>query len=199
MRSALAAEIEATLAIDEDVWERAAAARLLIMLEVTPGALLLDEHPGVRACAALSPGNTDNPLATQAILEALLVPNDIDNWFGLTLPGRGGRLRFELIEAAVQRVRDFDRLLPVALAVFDAIRPGRIFTFNEDIGPFLDLAFTSPYSSGESLTVAQRRYLSVLVEREDIWNDTVPVPWFKRAGLPYDREACIAIIRSSER
>lgn len=187
----LAERLESTATSCSDPRTRAAAARLIGMLGLRPLSLLLDAHLGVRACAALAPELADDPRATRAILDALLTPLDADHWFEGHLPGQKGWLRFELIWAAVERVDDFEELLPAALA---ALPLAGIFTLDKDLGTFLTAAFPHLHQDGDSLSPAQRAYLSALIDREDLWRAASTRPWFRRTGLPHERDACRALV-----
>jgi hypothetical protein len=190
-QAALAERLETTALESTDPRARAAAARLLGMIGACPQSLLHDDHPGVRACAALAPTLADDPLATRAILDALLRPRETDHWFDGHLPGQEGWLRFDLIWAAVERVDDFKDLLPAALA---ALPLAGMFTLDKDLGLFLTAAFPRPHRDGDTLTDAQRAYLSAVLEREDLWRGASAQPWFRRTRLPQDRDACLALV-----
>ncbi|WP_194908740.1 hypothetical protein [Catenulispora rubra] len=190
-QSALTERLESTAGDCSDPRARAAAARLLGMLGARPQALLLDEHPGVRACAALAPELADDPRATRAILDALLTPTVADHWFEGHLPGQEGWLRFDLIWAAVERVDDFAELLPAALATLPL---AGMFTLDKDLGSFLTAAFPRLHQDGDRFSAAQRTYLSALIDREDLWRAASAQPWFRRTGLPRDRDTCRALV-----
>ncbi|GAA0592877.1 HEAT repeat domain-containing protein [Streptomyces crystallinus] len=184
------------VAVDScDPRSRAAAARLLGMLGARPLALLHDAHPGVRACAALAPALADEPRATRAILDALLAVHEADHWFEEHLPGQDGWLRFDLTRAAAARVDDFEALLPAALAVLP-LAGG--FTLDRDLGPFLTAAFARPRSADAPLSLAQRTYLSAVLDREELWRSVSAEPWFPATGLPAERAACRALVEASE-
>jgi hypothetical protein len=183
--------LETAAAESTDPACRASAARLLGIVGATPRSLLLDEHPGVRACAALAPALADDPTATEALLDALRTPAAVDHWFDEHLPGQEGWLRFDLIWAAVERVDDFEALLPAALAVLPL---AGIFTLDKDLGSFLTAAFPRPVRPGDSLKPSQRAYLAAVLDREELWRGASTQPWFRRTGLPDDREACRALV-----
>lgn len=177
-----------------DPARRAAAARLLGMIGATPRVLLHDDHPGVRACAALAPTLADDRHATKAILDALLAPEEADHWFEEHLPGQEGWLRFDLIWAAVERADDFEELLPAALAV---LAIGKAGVIDKDIGSFVTAAFPRPYRDGDSLTAAQQTYVAALIDHEHLWRAATSRAWFRRTGLPVDRDACRELLASS--
>lgn len=163
-------------------------ARLLSMLGKAPVALLDDKHPGVRACAALAPTFACEPVATSAILEALLSPGEADRWSGRHLPGQEGWLRFDLIRAATECVSSFELLLPAALPL---LAMASASTIASDWGPLLLAAFPAPYRDGVTmLTAAQRDFLAALVDREGLWGGrgTASSLWLEKAGLRYDRD-----------
>ncbi|WP_238007465.1 hypothetical protein KZZ52_18995 [Dactylosporangium sp. AC04546] len=143
-----------------------------------------DPHPGVRACAALAPDLADDPAATAELLAALTDPAAIETWFAQQPPQFPMHIRFTLIDAALARVADPAALLPAALAVVPVA--GK-WTVNLDWGRFLvALAPTSALGA----------YLAALVERDDFWDPTNGNASlsFRQAGLPYDREACRALL-----
>lgn len=73
-KDALAGLLADTAAVSPDPRERAAIARLLGILGHRPEALLRDEHPGVRACAALAPEFSGGERATRELVSALEAP-----------------------------------------------------------------------------------------------------------------------------
>jgi hypothetical protein len=192
-RPAIATRLEAAAIACPDPWQRAADTRLLGTLGARSDVLLADEHPGVRACAALAPASTGDPRATREILAALQTPAAADRWFTPNLPGQDDRFRFELVRAAIDRVPDFETLLPAALAIVPVSGP---LTTDSDWGPLLLAAFPHPYEQGTQLSPAQRSYLSALVDHEVIWDpragDNVST-WLGKAGLPHDRGQCRTI------
>ena len=161
--------------------ERAALVLSMGESGMAPRAYLADPHPGVRACAALAPALADDPAATAEILAALRDPAATDEWFGTRLPQLRTRIRFSLVAAAIERVDDPRRLLPAALALVPLASP---YTVDRDWGLLL-----AALPDGGA---ARRRYLGALVERAELWDPRNGNAFlaFKKAGLPYDREAC---------
>ncbi|MFD6891712.1 HEAT repeat domain-containing protein [Streptomyces sp. NPDC059957] len=163
---------------------------------------LADPDPAVRACAALSPGCASSTTATRTILRALLDPAAIDSWFreptaadpwaGDPLPCIEGHLRHALLTTAIDRVSDFEELLPSAMA---SVPFCSNLTIAEDWGPLLAAAFPSGYEQGAKLTPAQHRYLDALADRDVCWRYTQLITsWFDDIGLPADRNAIRAIL-----
>lgn len=132
------AEKLATLAASAEPDERAALVLAVGDLGRSPREYLTDPHPGVRACAALAPGLAADEAATAEILAALADPAACDGWFGTPPPQIRGRMRFTLVAAIIERVRDFGRLLPAAVAI---ARIATKHTVNFDWGPLLLAAF----------------------------------------------------------
>ncbi len=181
--------LEASVAASSDPRQRAVAARLIGMSGGASHVLLDDEHPGVRACAALAPALADDPRATAEIFSALQDPATADRWFTPHLPGQDGWLRFDLLQAALARVADFETLLPAALAI---AKVGDPLTVDFDLGPLLSAAFPTPYEDGRPLSHAQAAFLNALIDLEVLWDRrSVNVAiCLHRVGLPHDRDAC---------
>jgi hypothetical protein len=191
--------------------ERAALVLTMGELGLSPVAYLADPHPGVRACAALAPALAADPRATAEILAALADPAAVESWFTRRPPQFHAHIRFTLIAAAIERAPTPADLLPAALAiagvggvggaagvggvggvagVAGVGGVGGLFTINGDWGRLLIALRPDP--------AAQRHYLSALVERAELWdprNGSAGLV-FREAGLPYDREACRALLNS---
>jgi hypothetical protein len=159
-KAALAELLADTAAISPEPRERAAVARLLGMLGQRPEALLRDEHPGVRACAALAPGFFGDPSAAGELMSALKAPQDADRWFTGHLPGQEGWLHSDLATALAAQADDLETVLPAALGLATAANP---FTYDRDLAPFVRLAFPQPLTRHSVLTHAQRAFLSALL------------------------------------
>ncbi|MFI5909781.1 hypothetical protein [Dactylosporangium sp. NPDC051541] len=168
----------AGLAAKAEPDERAAIVLTMAELGQDTRPFLTDPHPGVRACAALAPALADDEAATAEILAALADPAAIETWFGTTPPQFSMHVRFPLVAAAVERVRDKARLLPAALALAPI---ASISTARSDWGVLL-----------RALPEAeQRQYLRALARNEELWDPTNGSAGlvFQEAGLPYDRAA----------
>jgi hypothetical protein len=185
------AERLALLAASAEPDERATHLMAMGRLGLAPREYLLDPHPGVRACAALAPALAHDNVATAEILAALVDPVASEEWFTNRPPQFDGHIRFALVAAAIDRVSDFEQLLPAATAI---ARIAHKFTVNSDWGPLLRAAF--PHGAPTNgLSDPQRRYLAALVDNPDLWdprfgNASVV---FGQLGLPYDRDACHAL------
>lgn len=182
----------ATLAASAEPDERAAHVLALGELGLAPREYLHDPHPGVRACAALAPSLAQDEAATAEILAALADPAACDDWFRNPPPQVGGGIRFTLVAAIIERVKDFSRLLPAAVAI---ARIATKYTVNFDWGPLLLAAFPDG-ALPDRLSDSQRRYLGALVDNPDLWDPRFGNAFliFKQAGLPYDRDACRALL-----
>jgi hypothetical protein len=159
-KDALAELLEDTAAASPEPRERAVVARLLGMLGRRPEDLLHDEHPGVRACAALAREFSGDERATRELVAALKVPQDADRWFTGHLPGQEGWLHCDLAEALAARASDLEAVLPAALGLATASNQ---FTYDRDLAPFIRLAFPQAPDEQTELTTAQRTFLSALV------------------------------------
>jgi hypothetical protein len=159
-KDTLAELLADTAAVSPDPAERAACARLLGMLGARPEALLGDEHPGVRACAALAPEFFGDERATRELVSALTVPKDADGWFSRHLPGQDGWLHCDIAEALAARASDLEAVLPAALSLAAASNP---FIYQRDLAPFVRLAFPQAPTEHTVLTPAQRAFLSALL------------------------------------
>ena len=154
---------------------------------------LTDPHPGVRACAALAPAMATDDAATTEILAGLADPAACDGWFTDQPPQLRFRIRFALVAAAVERVDEFERLVPAALAI---ARVASKYTVDFDWGRLLLAAFKGGAPDADALSEPQRRYLAALVDNPDLWDPRHGNAYliFNRAGLPYDRQACRALL-----
>ncbi|MFE3450507.1 hypothetical protein ACFXJ8_16390 [Nonomuraea sp. NPDC059194] len=178
--SAMLARLDAA-----SVRERAQIALALGHGDAMPYRLLTDDHPAVRACAALSPGLAADDRATAELLSALADPRTADSWFDGPLPHVDGWFRFALVKAAVARVATFEDLLPAALAI---VPLASSYTVDSDWGPLLKAAFPEPATT--RLSAAQHALLTALVDNAELWTGVAnPIPWLREAGLPEDRES----------
>ena len=159
-KDAFAELLADTAAVSPDPRERAAVARLLGVLGGRPEALLRDEHPGVRACAALAPEFSGDERATRELVSALQAPQDADRWFTGHLPGQEGWLHCDLAGALAARAGNLEAVLPAALGLAAASNP---FTYDRDLAPFVRLAFPQAPTERTILTSAQRAFLSALL------------------------------------
>lgn len=147
------------------------------------GGFLTDPDPAVRACAALG---TTGPGAVPALLDALGDPAAADAWFGEPLPQFDGWFRFTLLRGLLDRARDFEEVLPAALALVPMCSQ---YTVDSDWGPLLASAFPLPYAPGRPLTDSQRAFLLALSDQDDCWGNVANcVSWLRSAGLPTERE-----------
>ncbi|KAB8145826.1 hypothetical protein F8S13_01740 [Chloroflexia bacterium SDU3-3] len=172
--------------------ERSAHVLALGSLGHTPLAFLDDASPAVRLCAALAPSLAGHPRATGELLGALeRHAAEIDGWFTERPPQLPAHPRFAVVARLVEQVRDFAQLAEAAIA---AVEVGTLHSADFDWGPLLRAAFSA--GDGQIASEAQRRYLAALVRRAELWNPTFGNAslQFRRAGLPYDREACARLV-----
>jgi hypothetical protein len=183
----------ADAATDKD--ERAAYVMALGELGASTSTFLEDPSPGVRLCAALAPGLHDDPRAIEELIGALEKhAGEIDGWFAERPLPFNLKVRFYVVKHLVEQIQDFDRLTSAAIAV---VRIARKQTVDFDWGPLLASAF--PNGDGVVATKAQRDFLKALVANEWLWDPKFanPIKWFKAAGLPYDREACTTLTKTT--
>ncbi len=153
---------------------------------IPPGALLTDGHPGVRVCAALTPAHDGVPGALEEIRSALRDPRAADEIFDENPPQLWGQMRFALIEALLRRTATFDEIADEAIAV---ARMTNAHTVESDWGPLLVRAFPDGFAAGDALSENQRRFLATIVDNDECWgNIGNPYGWFRRVGLPTDRD-----------
>ncbi|WP_280234349.1 hypothetical protein [Nocardia cyriacigeorgica] len=171
---------------DDPSDERAYWVRRLGELGVDTEQYLTDPDPDVRVCAALAPRLADNPTATDIIVTALAHAAD----HGVTDPALY-RLS-ELIAAALARVADFERIAAPAQTI---IRHADWTGFDHTWGALLLAAFATPYDDHLEPSATQRRILTALVDNPRIWNyrSGNSLLAFRKAGLPFEREACARI------
>ncbi|MDE3723653.1 hypothetical protein PWG71_19865 [Nocardiopsis sp. N85] len=151
---------------------------------------LAHTDPAIRACAALAPGQRENPAALTELLSALRDPEEADTWFEdrPSFFDRYGTVRSTLLREAALRGTpdDAERMLPV----FRGLTPcTSASTADADLGPMLEAAF--PDGLPENLTGAQREYLRALADGVLPWKGaqvTAFAALLRRLGLPADRE-----------
>lgn len=181
----------------QDADERSAHVLALGDLGFSPVDFLDDPSPAVRMCAALAPGLATDPAAISELLTTLKDhAGSIDGWFGNPPPQFPMRPRFAVVARLVEQVTEFERLVEAAEAVVGVTLK---YCVDFDWGPLLAAAFTD--GSGIVQTEAQGRFLRALVNREELWDPTFGNAdrWFKKAGLPYDRQACAQRVRNISR
>ncbi|RKG68317.1 hypothetical protein D7V80_13000 [Corallococcus sp. CA054B] len=187
-RQALALRLTTMARATTNTDERSTLVLMLGELGAAPSAFLEDASPAVRVCAAMAKGLATNEAATRELLQALAHhAAQMDDWFQERPPPFELRPRFYVLERLLERVKDFDRLLPVAVTL---ARITAKHCVDMEWGPLLAAAF--PAGDGQVRTDAQRRFLSELVANADLWDPTFgnPGQWFRKAGLPYQRNAC---------
>lgn len=104
------------------------------------------------------------------------------------------RPRFSVVARLIQQVKDFDQLANSAIALVGVTAKPCV---DFDWGPLLVAAF--PDGSGKTTAESQRRFLTALVKRSELWDSTFgnAFKWFRQAGLPYDRQAWARIAKES--
>ncbi|MFJ6675031.1 hypothetical protein ACIQMJ_28345 [Actinosynnema sp. NPDC091369] len=172
--------------------ERAGVALTLGAWGVVAPSLSADDHPGVRACAALGAALDGDPAALDELRSALCDPVAADSWFAENPPQLDGRIRFALVEALLRRTTTFEEVVDAAVAV---ARMTNSYTVDRDWGPLLVRAFPEGFNPERALTGAQRRFLVAVVDNDECWEGVSnPVLWFRRAGLPSDRDGLRALL-----
>jgi hypothetical protein len=164
--------------------ERAGVALAIGSWGIPPTALLTDEHPGVRMCAALTVAHDDEPAALEEVRLALRDPRAADAMFDENPPQIWGQMRFALIEALLRRTATFDEIAEEAIAV---ARMTNAHTVQSDWGPLLVRAFPDGYAS--ALSDNQQRFLVAILDNDECWGDVGnPYSWFRGVGLPTARD-----------
>ncbi|MEO7716396.1 MAG: hypothetical protein ABIY70_09335 [Capsulimonas sp.] len=174
--------------------ERCALVLALGELGIRPVQFLNESSPALRMCAALSPELAENEAALEELATTLrLHASEIDTWFSERPPQFEMSPRFSIIERLAKNVKDFGQIVDAAVAVAQVATK---HTVDYDWGPLLAMAFAD--GSGSPSSEPQRRYLEALVDREELWDPVYANPrrWFKKAGLPYDRQACFDLLMS---
>ncbi|MFD4672479.1 hypothetical protein ACFWNN_22325 [Lentzea sp. NPDC058450] len=138
-----------------------------------------DDHPGVRACAALTAAYDDDPAALAEVVAALRDPAGVAS---LRPQPLDGEVRAALIAALLRRTTAFEDVAELAI--------GLVMTSNgfdsDDWGPFVVRAFPDGWPG--TLSAAQERLTSMLLANDRCWNPFVGGRrWFQQAGLPVER------------
>jgi hypothetical protein len=171
--------------------ERAGVALTVGGWGIAPGPLLADEHPGVRACAALTRALDDDPAALAEVRLALRDPEAADAFFTENPPQLDGQVRFALIAALLRRTTTFDEIADAAVTVAHMTNA---YTVDSDWGPLLARAFPDGLATGHRLSGSQRRFLTAILDNDQCWNSVAnPMIWFHRLGLPTERERLRAL------
>ncbi|GAK49578.1 hypothetical protein U14_00801 [Candidatus Moduliflexus flocculans] len=176
-----------------DIDERSAHVLALGDLGYAPIEFLHDPSPAVRMCAALAPGFATNPAALRELLNMVeRQAGNIDTWFKDKPPQFAMCPRFAVVARLVESVADFAQLANAAIAL---VKITTIHCVDFDWGPLLAAAFKD--GDGQIATEAQRRFLAALVKNQKLWDAhfSNPHKWFKKAGLPYDRNECAKMIK----
>jgi hypothetical protein len=164
--------------------ERAGIALAIGSWGIPPTALLTDEHPGVRVCAALTAAHDDEPAALDEVRSALRDPRAADAMFDENPAQIWGQMRFALVEALLRRTATFDEIADEAVAV---ARMTNAHTVRSDWGPLLVRAFPNGYAS--PLSENQRRFLVAILDNDECWGIIAnPYGWLRGVGLPTARD-----------
>ncbi|WAC91168.1 HEAT repeat domain-containing protein [Mycobacterium sp. Aquia_213] len=189
---AAAAERLLRQAADAPPVERAGIALTVGAWGIPPAMFLADEHPGVRACAALTAAHDGVPAALEEIRSALRDPRAADALFDENPPLIWGQMRFALIEALLRRTATFDEIVDEAVAV---ARMTNAHTVQSDWGPMLVRAFPEAFTSTDALSENQRRFLVAIVENDECWGVIAnPYGWLRGVGLPTERDELRSLV-----
>jgi hypothetical protein len=170
--------------------ERAYWVRQLSELDDHTEQYLSDPDNDLRVCAALAPSLAGNATATNIIIDALARGAD----HGIANPDL--YTLGELIDAAIDRIDDFELIAAPAQTI---IRHEDWTGFDATWGPLLLAAFSTVYNDKTKLSAAQRDILAAMVANPRMWdhqNGSLSLV-FRRAGLPFDRQACARIAEQS--
>jgi len=188
----LQAELLAMARAATDSDERSAHILALGDLGYAPREFLADPSPAVRLCAALAPAFAEEPRAIVILIDALEHhAAEIDGWFACRPPQFHVQPRFHIVTCLIERVHDFEKLANAAVAVAAVTSKHCV---DGDWGRLLAAAF--PDGDGVIKTAAQRRYLRALVNNAGLWDPVYGNAslWFKKAGLPYNRDDCRRLV-----
>jgi hypothetical protein len=191
-RSATAAALTALASGDEDPPTLAASVLSLALLGTDVRTWLDHGSLPVRTAAALAPSLRDDPAAHAVLLDTLARGQALDQSLPDGFPQIDGYPRFAVIAAVCDRVPDRAASLSSLLAALDL---ASTWTVDVDRGPMLAYFF-GPETSGKALTAPQRTFLEALLARDDLWDpkNGNAQSAFRRAALPYDREAIAKIV-----
>ena len=179
----------------KDTDERSALVLALGDLGLTPTMFMTDPSPAVRMCAALAPALAANEEAIDELIRTLeRDAASIDGWFAEKPPQFEMRPRFAVVARLVRQVTDFDRLVDAAISVVETTDKRRV---DYEWGPLLAAAF--PAGNGNIENQSQHRFLSALVAKSDLWDPKFgnSWKWFKKTGLPNDRDECARLVEAS--
>lgn len=152
-------------------------------------ALLDDEHPGVRACAAIFTAYDNDPAALDEVRSALRDPVAADDLLDEQPPQLETRLRF-LVEALLRRTTTFDEVADIAVVIAGVTSENAV---RDEWGPLLERAF--PEGLTGEMSEAQHRYLAALVANDRCWgNNGDRSTLFEKIGLPTGREEVRALL-----
>jgi hypothetical protein len=187
-------EVEAKLLVmarsAENDDERCAHVLALGELGYPPLEFLTNSSRAVRVCAAMAPALAHDVAATKELVDAFNQHmTSIDDWFVERPPQFQLRPRVYLVRHTAERVNDFERLATGAVVLAS-------MASDWEWGRLLPIAF--PDGGGIVRMESQRRFLSALVARPDIWNVYSAREWFEKAGLPPDRESCARRLRGEQ-
>ncbi len=175
----------------QDTDELSAIVLALGELGYSPREFMQHASPAVRLCAALAPSLANDPAAINELVSAVRQhAGEIDTWFVNKPPQFPMQPRFAVVARLVQQVKDFDQLVDAAVAIVAITSK---YCVDADWGHLLVAAF--PDGSGTVTTESQRKFLTALVNKSELWDRTWgnAYGWFRQAGLPYDRQACARI------
>jgi len=171
--------------------ERCTCVLALGDLDGLPEAFLDDSSLAVRLCAALASKNSTKAMGT-LIRIVCEHTTEVDGLFVDRPPQFFGHARFAIVSKLVKEAPRFDQIVDAAIALLPLASS---YTVDYDWGRLLTKAF--PDGTGTISTDAQRRYLAALVAHPQLWdprNGNAGL-CFKKAGLPYDRGRCAALVR----
>ena len=191
-RSATAAALTAVASGDEDPATLAASVLSLALLGADVRTWLDHAALPVRTAAALAPSLRDDPAAHAVLLDSLARSQALDQSLPDGYPQLDGYPRFAVIAAVCDRIPDRAAALPSLLTALDL---ASTWTVDRDRAPILAYFF-GPETLGTALTSPQRTFLEALLARDDLWDPTNGNAQgaFRRAALPYDREAVAEIV-----
>lgn len=139
---------------------------------------------GIRVCAALVPGFSDDQTATELLRTASLDPAALDSAFDGIPLHQLSWLNHAVAEALCDRFAEFDPLLDSALAAVAYEAPAGHGVLCE---PYLRKAF--PRGLPQNVTHTQWAFARVVANHDKPWQDDRWAVTFARVKLPVERQA----------
>jgi hypothetical protein len=168
---------------------RAATADALAAWGLPPTAFLRDEHPGVRAHAAMAATLDDDPAALAEVRAALRDPRAADHWWGPPLPW-GDPEKTRLAAALARRTSTFEEVAAEAAAI---ARVADGYSASHELTDLLRRHRGPVDPPGPAL----RAVLAAAVDNDELWPGGGPGPALRAAGVDRDRDRVRALLHDA--